>query len=457
MGLNSNELNNKELNSKEIKKIENYDSFYDSFIQEEKYKTILSKLEHCHLDNGVYYSLESDSDGNKYYEVFFTNYAGKKPDESLCEVVIPGYIDGIPVKKIGHSSFYNSYVDKIKILEGVVEIASNAFDGCEYLEELELPSSIKKFKPSSTLTAKINISNDCQFIPDSLVEYPKVNFLQKGKLLKKISFVGNVNNVVWFCKDIDDSGNEKIRCNKLISEISDDGYLISLDDERKYFIDNNIKFGVDDLELEKFNKTIYLLYPTINDIPTPVPDFSKLFVNFKEWTNLGLDIQIIYDNPDIVFKSFSETFDNIYNNYSLLSSQNNITSTTMLQKIYFGFSFDSKEDLFRKLQQSIKENYKIEPTTVMKLMDDSEDDLVKQKLKDSLIYASHIIPLNVENIDNKSMVELREIIAHDVFENIAKLNDEVYKETYGFYPKQYSLLEKKEDLLDGAHYHIRKD
>ena len=451
--LNSKELNSKELNGKEIKKIENY----YSFIQEEKYKKILDKLKECHLYKGVYYSLESDSDRNKYYEVFFTNYAGKKPDESLCEVVIPGYIDGIPVKKIGHSSFYNSYVDKIKILEGVVEIASNAFDGCEYLEELELPSSIKKFKPSSTLTAKINISNDCQFIPDSLVEYPKVNFLQKDKLLKTLSSSGNVNGVVWYNKYNDDFGCERVRWVKLISDEFDKTkeYTISLDEEQKYFDDNKIDFEVGDLD--RFNRLIYLLYPTLNDIPNPVPDFKSLFVNFKEWTNLGLDIQIIYDNPDIVFKSFSETLDNIYNNYSLLSSQNNITSTTMLQKIYFGFSFDSKEDLFRKLQQSIKENYKIEPTTVMKLMDDSEDDLVKQKLKDSLIYASHIIPLNVENIDNKSMVELREIIAHDVFENIAKLNDEVYKETYGFYPKQYSLLEKKEDLLDGAHYHIRKD
>ncbi len=410
-----------------------------------------------YIDNGVYYKLESDSDGNKYYKVVFTDYTKKKPDESLCEVVIPGYIDGIPVKKIDPFSFYETYVDKIEILEGVVEIAHNAFDKCEYLEELKLPSSIKKFEPSSTFTAKINISNDCQFIPDSLVEHPKVNFLQKDKLLKTLSSSGNVNGVVWYNKYNDDFGCEHVRWAKLIGDEFDKTkeYTISLDEEQKYFDDNKIDFEVDDLD--RFNRLIYLLYPTLNDIPNPVPDFKSLFVNFKEWTNLGLDIQIIYDNPDMVFKSFSETLDNIYNNYSLLSSQNNITSTTMLQKIYFGFYFDSKEDLFRKLQQSIKENYKIEPTTVIKLMDDSEDDLVKQKLKDSLIYASHIIPLNVDNIDNKNMVELREIIAHDVFENISKSNNDVYKDLYGIYPDQYSLLGLDSDIFDGAHYHIRKD
>ena len=174
-------------------------------------------------------------------------------------------------------------------------------------------------------------------------------------------------------------------------------------------------------------------------------------------TNIGLDIQILYDNPNIVFKSFYEIFDNIYNNFSSLSLQNNITSNEMLQKIYFGYTFDSREDLFRKLQESIRNSCKIEPTTVIQLMDDSNDDFVKQKLRDSLVYASHIVPLNVDNIDNRSMVELREIIAHDVFENISKSNDEVYKEIYGLYPKRYSLFENDKDLFEGAHYHIRKD
>ena len=90
-------------------------------------------------------------------------------------------------------------------------------------------------------------------------------------------------------------------------------------------------------------------------------------------------------------------------------------------------------------------------------MDDSKDDLVKQKLKDSLVYASTVMPLSVDNIDSMSMIELREIIAQDVFENIAKLNDKSYIDSYGPSLKKYSLSENSEDFFKGAHYHIRKD
>lgn len=414
------------------------------------------KMLNCKVYKGAQYTLGLDSNGNEYYELSFCfDYTAKTTDDGLFEFVIPSYIDGIPVKTIGPFCFSNRYVNKIKIPEGVVSIDKYAFIKCKYLKELEFPSSIKKFEPSPMLTAKINIRNDTQSIPSSLVGYPGVDFFQKGKLLKTLSFLGNVDGVVWYHKYVDDSGYEKISWNKLIDVKSDGEYLISLNHEQKYFIDNNIEFEVNDLE--KFNKLIYLLYPTINDIPTPVPEFSKLFTNYKELTNIGLDIQILYDNPNIVFKSFYEIFDNIYNNFSSLSLQNNITSNEMLQKIYFGYTFDSREDLFRKLQESIRNSCKIEPTTVIQLMDDSNDDFVKQKLRDSLVYASHIVPLNVDNIDNRSMVELREIIAHDGFENISKSNDEVYKEIYGLYPKRYSLFENDKDLFEGAHYHIRKD
>ena len=435
------------------------------------YETELSYQENSRLGNsmeivvdGITYYLKLDSDNKPYYEVIgYLKGFNLIPNETIDYLEIPSSIDGIPVKVIGYCCFSNCNIRKIKIPEGVVEIGKSAFSGCFGLKVLELPNTIRIFNSSLDGNPEIKFISDIEFIPGVFVDNSRVDIGNKEKLLKVLSNDGTIKGIVWYKKYSDFLGNEKAKWVNFINryyvdEINNydkDKYAISLDEEWKYFNDNDIDF--DSGDLEKFNKIIYLLYPTLNDFPTSIPDFSKMFVNFKEWINLGLDIQYIYDNPNIVFKSYLDVFNNIYNNYNLLNFQNNITSSEMLQKIYFGFTFDSREDLFVKLKESIRNNFKIEPTTIIKLMEDSQDELVKQKLKDSLIYASHIVSLNVDSIDNKTMVELREIIAHDAFENITKSNDEVYKDMYGCYPKKYSLFGNEEDLFEGTHYHIRKD
>lgn len=413
------------------------------------------------VDNVGYY-LRADSAGNKCYVAlkFMSSKSTMNFNEKLKpDIVIPSYIDGIPVKAVASGCFGNCNIRKIRISEGVVEVGEKAFLGCFGLDVLELPNTIKNFKSSISSHPKIIFDSNCQFIPSQFVGYSKVDIGQKDKLLKTLSDDGLVDGIAWYKKDIDDHTELidfiRINPNDAKTDLELNEYTISLYGEEEYLKDNNIEFEVGDLV--RFNKVIHLLYLTLNDIPTPVPDFCKLFVKFKEWIDFGLDIQVICDNPNIVLKSVFEIFDNIYNNYSLLNSQNNVTSPKMLQKIYFGFEFDSKEDLFEKLKKSIRDNGKIEPTPVVKLMEDSADDLVKQKLKDSLIYASYIVPMNTEIIDNKNMMKLRDIIAHDVFENIANSNDEAYRYTYGFFPERYSLPNSSEDAFDGAHFHIRKE
>lgn len=421
--------------------------------------------------DGILYKLRFDSNRNEYYEatrcVREIHYDYK--EKGVYDITIPSYIYGLPVKVIGSNCFLNcNNVRKIKLSDGIIRVESSVFSGCPNLKSLELPNTIRIFNSNLNPTVKIKLNGDWQFIPSLLIGNINLDMSFQNNLLKSLDYDGHLDGVVWYSTYRDHFGYTRCMCKRIMKKntkekntfemmkgFENSEYSISFDAEKEYFDSNSVEFAVGDLN--RFNIVIYLLYPTLNDIPTPVPDFSKLFVNFKEWINLGLDLQIIYNNPNIVFKSVTETIDNIYNNYNLLNSQNNMTSQKMLQKIYFGFEFDSKEEMFGKLQKSIRDNCKIEPTTVVKLMEDSSDDLVKQKLKDSLIYASHIVPMNRDVIENKNMIKLREIIAHDVFENISKANNEVYHYTYGFYPERYSLSDINEDVFDGAHYHIRKE
>lgn len=398
--------------------------------------------------DGVIYKLGKDLDGNMCYVARQIN---RQNDSTNVNII--SEIDGIPVKKVAAGLIYeNEKVEYIKVPDSVEEFSIGTVGERCPLKTIELPEGLKVFRYTSFDDIKeIEIKGNCHIIPEEFTGKANKEINKEYTFLKVLNKEGKCVGVTWHGEYIRSDDKKSI---KYINFIKKDK-TISLDAEKKCLEDKKIKF--DENDLTDFNKIIKLIYPKLDDIPLPVPDFGSLFVNFKEWKDFGLDIHTIYDNPKIIFKNHSEMFDNIYENYSLLCSQNNITSLKMLQKIYFGFEFDSKEEFVLKLDNSIKTRGKFEPNTVIKLMDDSKDDLVKQKLKDSLVYASTVIPLSVDNIDSMSMIELREIIAQDVFENIAKLNDESYIDSYGPSLKKYSLSENSEDFFKGAHYHIRKD
>ncbi len=415
-------------------------------------KAYHEKKDYTHFNSkevdGVIYRLKKDSDENPFYVARQIN---RQNDSTNVNII--SEIDGIPVKKVASCLINdNEKVEYIKVPDSVEEFSIGSIDERCPLKTIELPEGLKVFRYTSfDDIKKIEIKGNCHIIPEEFTGNANKEINKENTFLKVLNKEGKCVGVTWHGEYIRSDDKKSI---KYINFIKKDK-TISLDAEKKCLEDKKIKF--DENDLTDFNKIIKLIYPKLDDIPLPVPDFGSLFVNFKEWKDFGLDIHTIYDNPKIIFKNHSEMFDNIYENYSLLCSQNNITSLKMLQKIYFGFEFDSKEEFVLKLDNSIKTRGKFEPNTVIKLMDDSKDDLVKQKLKDSLVYASTVIPLSVDNIDSMSMIELREIIAQDVFENIAKLNDESYIDLYGPSLKKYSLSENGEDFFKGAHYHIRKD
>lgn len=89
-------------------------------------------------------------------EITITGYTGKD-----LEVVIPDVIDNRPVKYIGEYAFKEYDMTSVYVPEGVEMIHEYAFDDCNMLENIILPSSLKCFyhndgsekKPISAATA----------------------------------------------------------------------------------------------------------------------------------------------------------------------------------------------------------------------------------------------------------------------------------------------------------------
>ncbi len=95
-------------------------------------------------DSVGYYSTVGDYqyqtfDNNGKTEIELLGYTG---NESNINVV--GYINGIPVTKIGAFTFGSSTITKINIPDVVTEIEDSAFSGCTNLKSIVLPSSLKK-------------------------------------------------------------------------------------------------------------------------------------------------------------------------------------------------------------------------------------------------------------------------------------------------------------------------
>ena len=89
--------------------------------------------------SGLVYYTETDEDGNLYAVIDRNEVSGREILE------IPETVDGIPVRKIGKSCIYLNYqIRKIVIPEGVTEIGESAFFRCNALEEVCLPSTLKK-------------------------------------------------------------------------------------------------------------------------------------------------------------------------------------------------------------------------------------------------------------------------------------------------------------------------
>lgn len=110
--------------------------------------------------NGMKYIINDDN------TITITDYKGKAET-----VIIPSEIDGISVKSIGGEAFNNcDTIKHVTISEGITSIDSNryfgAFAGCNNLESVSLPSTLKiigdnAFMPCHGLT-HINL-------PDGLI------------------------------------------------------------------------------------------------------------------------------------------------------------------------------------------------------------------------------------------------------------------------------------------------
>lgn len=288
-------------------------------------KAYQEKKDYTHFNSkevdGVIYRLKTDLDENPFYVALLIN---RQNDSTNVNII--SEIDGIPVKKVASYLIHeNEKVEYIKVPDSVEEFSIGSIDERCPLKTIELPEGLKVFRYTSfDDIKKIEIKGNCHIIPEEFTGNANKEINKEYTFLKVLNKEGKCVGVTWHGEYIRSDDKKSI---KYINFIKKDK-TISLDAEKKCLEDKKIKF--DENDLTDFNKIIKLIYPKLDDIPLPVPDFGSLFVNFKEWKDFGLDIHTIYDNPKIIFKNHSEMFDNIYENYSLLCSQNNITSLKML-------------------------------------------------------------------------------------------------------------------------------
>jgi len=194
--------------------------------------------------------------------VIVRRYKGK--DE---HVTIPGYINGLQVKKIDFGAFKgNDKIKKITIEKGVTVIDYCAFENCTELTEVELPDGLleicyEAFDGCGKL-AKI------QF-PESILEIGNLAFKDCEKLTS-----------VFIPKDVEDLGYSTFTCCSELKEIIVD--------------DDNLEYSTIDGILFNKSKTILIKYPEGKngykyEVPDTVNYFENLaFLNCRELITITL-------------------------------------------------------------------------------------------------------------------------------------------------------------------------
>lgn len=109
------------------------------------------------------------------------------------DVIIPKYIDGLPVVSIGEKAFMNATFSNIIIPNTVVAILESAFEGCTNISHIDLPENLRFIGNSC-----FNKSGLTDIIfPDNLVEISK-DCCFYCKNLKSAIIGSNVKNINFF-------------------------------------------------------------------------------------------------------------------------------------------------------------------------------------------------------------------------------------------------------------------
>ena len=153
----------------------------------------ISKITSPALASTIFEYYTTDKENN---EVILTNLIS-----TSTEIVIPGCIDGIPVKKIPSNIFKNnSTLEKVTISEGIEFIDKQAFANCTSLKEINFPNSYITIEEEAFLNCsslrkiKINYGRTKE---KSFAECSNLRIVEFGK-----EFEGIGNNSFYNCLKI---------------------------------------------------------------------------------------------------------------------------------------------------------------------------------------------------------------------------------------------------------------
>ena len=117
----------------------------------------LSKID-VHPDNPVFQSVDGVLFSRKGFD-----RKGKVCPNCVELIAYPSakgteYTVPFGTTRLGNQSFKYTTISHLNLPETLKEIGKNAFYGCSYLKELEIPSSVKKNEGSSNCKTKFNVN-----------------------------------------------------------------------------------------------------------------------------------------------------------------------------------------------------------------------------------------------------------------------------------------------------------
>ncbi len=135
-----------------------------------------------------------------------------KKEITTEKLVLPSTYNGYPVVTIMDGGFFGSHIKEIVIPEGIEIIEPNAFEGCENLEKITLPSTIKS-------------------IGKSIISYESGS--SAFSLIKDIYYNGTIEN--WCNIEFDNYTNP-------MGLMSDDGNFYILNENKEYDLLTEVTF-----------------------------------------------------------------------------------------------------------------------------------------------------------------------------------------------------------------------
>jgi hypothetical protein len=157
---------------------------------------------------------EIKTSGGWYYTIEDNTVTVHGRDNDGLELVIPPFIDGLPVRRIGDCAFKEQKITVLSLPSGITSIGSRAFFD-HHIRDLVIPDTVTSIEQSAfghicfdlfkSVTIGANVELVLWAIDEEFVDYYKMYNRQAGTYVRKGSWYRTKGNVPWDYHIVDGS------------------------------------------------------------------------------------------------------------------------------------------------------------------------------------------------------------------------------------------------------------